>query len=285
MYKLNDKVTPESVKAIAQKLLKSLGLVDHELMDRIYAAKHFPDIVECYVETDPNEAIDEIMLLCRLVGTVKRATAKELLEDDRLNWEERIGEAIKHIYQAAQKLKHPAFGTDQWGLARHLDHPPYGTNNNLKKPAEPRSDDELERVRWEFEEDVRLPIDMGTPDGIKWLGTSDILPAALERIVKAMLTVYEENPSALLPLYARGRLGSVYKRWTERIDLIGKRGKAAANPNSQTRGLLVKVLSERIPAQLPERYAAIAELATIAGYPTKRQQARSILEPRTYRKD
>ena len=280
MYKLNDKVTPESVKAIAQKLLKSLGLVDHELMDRIYAAKHFPDIVECYVETDPNEAIDEIMLLCRLVGTVKRATAKELLEDDRLNWEERIGEAIKHIYQAAQKLKHPAFGTDQWGLARHLDHPPFGINNDLKKPAEPRSDDELERVVWEFEEDVTLPIDMGTPDGIKWLGTKDILPAALERIVKAMLTVYEENPSTLLPLYPRS-LGSRYKRWTERIDLIGKRGKAAADPDSQTRGLLVRVLNEDLPPQLSERYAAIAELATIAGYLTGRELARSILEKRT----
>ncbi len=285
MSKPKNRVTPESVKAIAQKLLKSLDLVDQEFVDRIYSAKHFPRIVECYVETDPNEAIGEIMGLCRLVGTVKRATAKELLEDDRLNWEERIGEAIKHIYQAAQKLKHPAFGTDQWGLARHLDHPPYGINNNLKKPAEPPPGSELDRVLWENHEDVRLPIDMGTPDGIKWLGTSDILPAALERIVKAMLTVYEENPSALLPLYARGRLGSVYKRWTERIDLIGKRGKAAANPNSQTRGLLVRVLNENLPSQLSERYAAIAELATIAGYPTKRQQARSILEPRTYRND
>lgn len=279
MSKPKNRVTPESVKAIAQKLLKSLDLVDQEFVDRIYSAKHFPRIVECYVETDPNEAIGEIMGLCRLVGTVKRATAKELLEDDQLNWGEHIGEAIEHIYQAAQKLKHPAFGTDQWGLARHLDHPPFGINNDLKKPAEP-SDDELDRVPWENQEDVRLPIDMGTPDGIKWLGTKDILPAALERIVKAMLTVNEENPSTLLPLYARS-LGSRYKRWTERIDLIGKRGQAAVDPDSQTRGLLVRVLSENLPPQLSKRYAAIAELATIAGYPTGRQLARSILEKRT----
>jgi len=276
--KPKNRVTPESVKVIAQKLLKSL--VDHKLLGRIYSAKHFPSIVESYVETDPSNAINEIVDLCMLVGTVKRATARELLKDDQLNWEERIGEAIKHIHQAAQKLKHPAFGTDQWGLARHLDHPPFGINNDLKKPAEPPPGSELDRVLWEYQEDVRLPIDMGTPDGIKWLGAKDILPAALERIVKAMLTVYEENPSTLLPLYAHS-LGSYYKRWTERLGLIGKRGKAAADPDSQTRGLLVRVLNENLPPQLSGRYAAIAELATIAGYLTGRQLARSILEKRT----
>jgi len=59
-----------------------------------------------------------------------------------------------------------------------------------------------------------------------------------------------------------------------------KRGVSDSNVNTLDTGALVRMLDELIPDDVPNRYASIAELASLTGYKTTGLNVRSILEYR-----
>jgi len=177
-----------------------------------------------------------------------------------------LDEAIEHLQKAAEILKclHYPFDArdsdfDFDKLKEHLDHPPYGIDDALlEHPLALRHRIEL-----------KLPVDMGTENGVITLFMYGLLGKAIERIARGVEITFKEGMFSEAPTY--------YEQLGYSADNVGTRG-AASDNESATRGLFIRELNDLVPESVQNRFAVIAELAQLGGHENiDRHYVRSLL--------
>ena len=178
-----------------------------------------------------------------------------------------LDEAIDHLHKAAEILECLRYPFDAHDsdfdfdkLTEHLDHPPYGIDNALLEHP-------LVLRNWIV---LKLPVDMGTEEGVISLFMAGLLGKSIERIARGVEITFKEG------LFSEAR--PYYKQFGYFADNVGTRG-AASDNESATRGLFIRELDKLVPDSLINRYAVIAELAQLGGHKdVNRHLVRSILK-------
>jgi len=249
-----------------------------DLAQKILNSKAFRTTVRAYIEIDSNKSpkgdndspsnahIKTHHLLHRLNPNYQ-ISAAHIKEHERMKNSGALDEAIEHLQKAAEILEciHYPFDArdsdfDFDKLKEHLDHPPHGIDDALLgHPLALRH-----RI------DLKLPIDMGTEEGVATLFMYGLLGKSIERIARGVEITFKGGIFSTAPSY--------FESLGYSADNVGTRG-AASDNESATRGLFIRELDKLVPDSLINRYAVIAELAQLGGHKdVNRHLVRSILK-------
>jgi len=237
---------------------------------RAYYEKHINDIPEIEDEPRAFKAWKKTLYLFHRLDPAFQITSTEIKEKESLDRKGAIHEAINCLYKAAKLLDQPDGYPSEFDVyypdskhspIEHLNNPPHGVNDFFKK-APPHPDPLVHKI-WGG---LKLPADLGDNGDMLMIKKYHLLPASIERIAEA-----------LVDLVAYTGVHMRYEDIGYDADNVGKRG-AASNPESATRGLIIRELNKLVPDSVNNRYSIIAKLATLAGYKKiNRNNVRSIL--------
>lgn len=166
-----------------------------------------------------------------------------------IDWKRRWGDAVSSIRKAADLL----------------DDPVLQPHRSLIKSA-PRARDPEHDAH--FESEWQATQDMSLEKTIDWYVDRGLLATAIRKLADAIEEVGWED---VVPISARGRPDHGVSPAR-----IGRRG-GTGEPFSRSRALLIREVDARLPSEVPNRYAVIADLVQLVGLKVTRQDVRGTL--------
>jgi len=244
-----------------------------DLALKILNSSAFKTIIRAYFEIDgnqpqkePSNAHEKTLHLLNFLNPNYQISAAHIKEHERMKNSGALDEAIEHLQKAAEILECIHYPLDRRDndfdfdkLKEHLDHPPCGIDNALL--GHPMA------LRHRIE--LKLPVDMGTEEGVTTLFMYGLLGKSIERIARGVEITFKEGIFSRAPSY--------YESLGYSADNVGTRG-AASDNEAATRGLFIRELNDLVPERVQKRFAVIAELARLGGHENvDRHLVRSIL--------
>jgi len=244
-----------------------------DLALKILNSSAFKTIIRAYFEIDgnqpqekPSNAHKKTFHLLNRLNPNYQISADFIKGHVAMEKSGALDEAIEHLQKAAEILECIHYPFDGRGsdfdfdkLKDHLDHPPCGIDNALLGHP----------IALRHRIELKLPVDMGTEEGVTTLFMYGLLGKSIERIARGVEITFKEG------IFSRAQ--SYYESLGYSADNVGYRG-AASDNESATRGLFIRELNDLVPERVQKRFAVIAELARLGGHENvDRHLVRSIL--------